>query len=64
MSEPDLSAKLERALVALMGAHTLDDDASRAEVGKRALRRWLQQDTFQAAVDVDLLVGLRPIMGL
>jgi len=40
MSEPDLSAKQERALVALMGARTLDDAAARAEVGQRTLRQW------------------------
>ena len=49
MSESDLTAKQERALVALMGARTLDDAAVRAEVGQRTLRRWLQQDAFQAA---------------
>ena len=47
MSELDLSAKQEPALVALMGARTLDDAAARAEVGQRTLRRWLQQDAFR-----------------
>ena len=41
MSDPDLTAKQERALVALMGARTLDDAAARAEVGQRTLRRYL-----------------------
>ena len=49
MSGSILTAKQERALVALMGARTLDEAAARAGVGQRTLRRWLQQEAFQAA---------------
>ena len=49
MTLPNLTAKQERALLALMGERTLDDAAKSARVGQRTLRRWLQQPTFRAA---------------
>ena len=50
MIQTPLSAKQERALVALMGAKSLDQAAAQAGVGQRTLRRWLQQDAFQEAI--------------
>ena len=47
--QPELNAKQERALVALMTCHTLDEAADQASVGQRTLRRWLQQEAFQNA---------------
>ena len=49
MIQTALSAKQERALVALMGAKSFDQAAAQAGVGQRTLRRWLQQDAFEEA---------------
>ena len=49
MIQTALSAKQERALVALMGAKSFDQAAAQVGVGQRTLRRWLQQDAFQEA---------------
>ena len=48
--QSELNAKQERALVTLMTCRPFDEATDQASVGQRTLRRWLQQEAFQNAL--------------
>jgi hypothetical protein len=48
--EVALTAKQNKAVVAILAAKSLTDAAARAQVDRKTLQRWMKQPAFRAAV--------------